>query len=116
MKKINEAEDIFLNIYSASSKVKTELNYETDFQFLVAVILSAQATDKMVNIVTEVFFKNVKNPSDVLKYNLAELENFFSKLNYFRNKSLSIQKCARMLVDKYDSIIPSDINEIQKLP
>lgn len=116
MKKVKESEEIFELIYDKSSKIKTELEYSTSFQFLVAVILSAQTTDKQVNITTKSFFEKVKNPEDVANFKLEELEKYFASLNYYKTKSKSILATAKMLIQDFQSIIPNDLEEIQKLP
>ena len=93
---------------------KTELEYSTDFQLLVAVILSAQATDKQVNKVTKSLFKKIKNPEDVLLMGIANLKKAVASVNYFNSKSKYIYETARKLVEIWK--IPDNLLEIQKLP
>lgn len=116
MKNNKQIEEIFEKIYSLFPNTKTELNYKTPFQFLIAVIMSAQTTDKQVNIATEEFFKKIKLPEDLISWKIEEIEKYFKSLNYFKNKSKSILETAKMLVKDYNSQIPNNLEQIQKLP
>ncbi|MDD2565327.1 MAG: endonuclease III [Candidatus Gracilibacteria bacterium] len=116
MKKVKESEEIFELIYTNSKKIKTELNYSTPFQFLIAVIMSAQTTDKQVNIATKDFFEKVKIPEDLVTWKLEDIEKYFKSLNYYKTKSKSILATAKLLTKDYKSIIPNSLEEIQKLP
>lgn len=93
---------------------KTELEYSTDFQLLVAVILSAQTTDKQVNKVTQSLFKEIKEPKDVLLMGISNLKKAVSSVNYFNSKSKYIYETARKLIEIWK--IPHDLIQIQKLP
>ena len=115
---------------------ETELNYSTPFQLLVAVILSAQTTDKQVNKVTSKFFDYVKNPQDVVNLWYEKREQMIKSVNYFRNKAKNIYKTAQILSEqkikknkspsfsilnfsifnKYDYIIPYKLEDLLKLP
>lgn len=116
LKTINESEFLFEKIFSIFPDTKTELNYNSSFQFLIAVILSAQATDKQVNIVTNDLFELIKEPIDLVSLELKQIENFTKSINYYKTKSKSIQWAAKILLEKFDSKIPNDINLIQELP
>ncbi|PJC56621.1 hypothetical protein CO024_02090 [Candidatus Gracilibacteria bacterium CG_4_9_14_0_2_um_filter_38_7] len=67
--------------------IRTELQYETPFQFLIAVILSAQTTDKQVNKITPAIFARVREPEDMAKISPKELEKMVSSVNFYRNKA-----------------------------
>lgn len=95
---------------------KIELDYETDFQLLVAVILSAQTTDKQVNKVTPSLFTKVREPEDMKHISLKEIENHIQYINFFRNKARFIKETGILLADKYDGKIPNDLAKIQELP
>lgn len=116
LKTIKESELIFEKIYSIYPDTKTELNYETSFQFLIAVIMSAQTTDKQVNIATRDFFEKVKIPEDLVSWKQEEVEKYFNTLNYYKTKSKSILETAKILVKDFHSQIPNDLQLIQKLP
>ena len=96
--------------------VKTQLYYKNPFELLVATILSAQCTDKQVNTVTKVLFKKLKTPKDFAKVPLEKLEELVRPTGFFRNKAKSIKNCASMLVENYDSAVPSRLDELVKLP
>ncbi len=113
MKK-NQIKYIFEYLKELYPDPKTELEYSTDFQLLVAVILSAQTTDKQVNKVTNSLFKKIKYPEDVLLMGIGKLKKAISSVNYFNSKSKYIYETARKLVEIWK--IPDDLVEIQKLP
>jgi endonuclease-3 len=95
---------------------ETELQYESSFQLLVAVILSAQCTDKRVNMITPVLFK--KYPTAV-KMAAATEEEIFSLIrscSYPNNKAKHLKAMSEMLVAEYNSELPDDVDELQKLP
>ncbi len=96
--------------------VKTQLYYKNPFELLVATILSAQCTDKQVNTVTKVLFEKLKTPKDFAKVPLEKLEQLIRPTGFFRNKAKSIKNCASMLVENYDSEVPSRLDELVKLP
>jgi endonuclease-3 len=95
---------------------KIELDYETPFQLLCAVILSAQTTDKQVNKITPPFFKKVKEARDVINIELDEIMEDLKYVNFFRNKSRFIKETGTILAEKYNGIIPDDLNLIQTFP
>jgi endonuclease-3 len=95
---------------------KIELDYETPFQLLCAVILSAQTTDKQVNKITPPFFKKVKEARDVINIELDEIMEDLKYVNFFRNKSRFIKETSTILAEKYNGIIPDDLNLIQTFP
>lgn len=93
-----------------------ELDFETPFQLMVAVIMSAQTTDIQVNKINKEFFKKLKNPEDVLVIWEENIKTEISKIWLHRNKSKFIYNAGKILAEKYNSNIPKDINELQKLP
>ena len=97
-------------------EVKTQLDYETPFQLLVATILSAQCTDKQVNRVTVGLFKKLSTPMDYQKAPLTTLENLIHSTGFFRNKARNIKNCAEMLMEKHDGEVPGNLAELVKLP
>lgn len=113
MKK-NQIKYIFEYLKELYPDPKTELEYSTDFQLLVAVILSAQTTDKQVNKVTNRLFKKIRYPEDVLLMGIGKFKKAISSVNYFNSKSKYIYETARKLAEIWK--IPDDLVEIQKLP
>ncbi len=95
---------------------KTELNYTTPIQLMVAVMLSAQCTDKLVNRVTETLFKKYTTPLDFARTKPAELTKEIASVSFFRTKARHIRAAAQILVDEYDGKVPNDPNKLQKLP
>lgn len=93
-----------------------ELNHSNPFELVIAVALSAQCTDALVNRVTEHLFQKYKTPEDYLSVPLEELENDIRSIGLYRNKAKNIQKMCRMLIDEYDREVPRDRDEMTKLP
>ncbi len=97
-------------------KPKSELRYKTKFQFLVAVILSAQATDKKVNEVTPKLFEKYKTACDFAKMSETELQDYINQISFFRNKAKNIIKTAKIICEKYKNRVPKTIDELVALP
>lgn len=95
---------------------KTELNFSTPFELLVATILSAQSTDKQVNKVTERLFKKYNKPEDFANLERSELEKEINSIGLYRNKSKYIIETSKILLDKYGGRVPVSRRELTKLP
>lgn len=93
-----------------------ELNHSNPFELVIAVALSAQCTDVLVNKVTKNLFQKYKTPEDYLSVQVEELENDIRSIGLYRNKAKNIQKLSRMLIDEYDRTVPRDRDELIKLP
>ncbi len=93
-----------------------ELNHSNPFELVIAVALSAQCTDVLVNKVTKNLFQKYKTPEDYLQVSLEELQNDIRSIGLFRNKAKNIQKLCKMLLDDYDGAVPNDRDELTKLP
>ena len=93
-----------------------ELNYSTPWELLVAVVLSAQCTDKRVNIVTSTLFKKYKTISDYASASPTEFENDIRSIGFFEVKAKYIQKSARILLEKFNGILPNTMAELITLP
>jgi len=100
----------------ADPDLKTELAYETPFQLMIAVILSAQTTDKQVNRITPALFSRVREPKDVIELPLSEMENFVKNVNFFRNKAKYIKQSGEMLARDFSGNIPDTLESLQRLP
>ena len=94
---------------------KCELEYETDYQLLVAVILSAQCTDKRVNLVTKELFKDYGSPQTMLKLTEQELEEKIHSCGFYRNKAKNILSMSKDLIERYDGHVPASVEELQTL-
>jgi len=99
----------------AYPKPKSELRYTTPFQFVVAVILSAQCTDKVVNRVTEKLFKKYKTVLDFARAKPRVFEKEISSITFFRNKTKSIISSAKTVVAKHGGIVPALYSELVEL-
>jgi len=97
-------------------EVKTQLDYQTPFQLLVATILSAQCTDKQVNRVTGGLFKKLSTPGDFRNAPLETIEGLIRSTGFFRNKARNIKNCAAKLMEEYQGEVPADLDQLVKLP
>jgi len=95
---------------------ETELQYANPFQLLTAVILSAQCTDKRVNQVTPGLFRRFPNPVTLAAAEPAEVFDYIRSCSYPNNKAKHLVGMAKMLVEKFNGIVPDDVDELQKLP
>jgi endonuclease-3 len=94
----------------------TELHYGNPFQLLIAVILSAQCTDKRINQVTPALFERFPTPATLAASTADEVFTFIRSVSYPNNKAKHLVGMAKMLVDVFNSEVPSDIDQLQKLP
>ena len=95
---------------------ETELNYSNPYELLVAVILSAQCTDKRINIVTPKLFEDFPTPGHLAVSHFDELFPYIKSVSYPNNKTKHLLGMAKMLVEDFNSTVPADIKELQKLP
>jgi endonuclease III len=93
-----------------------ELNHSNPFELIIAVSLSAQCTDALVNKVTAKLFEKYKTPEDYLNVSLEELQNDIRSIGLYRNKAKNIQNLCRIILDQYNGQIPADRDELIKLP
>lgn len=96
--------------------VKIALKYKTNFQLLVAVVLSAQTTDKKVNEITPALFAKYPTVDAFAKATPGEISKYVSSVNYYNNKAKHISGAARMLKEEFGGRLPKTIAEITKLP
>ena len=92
------------------------LDYATPLQLLVATILSAQATDKQINMITPKLFKKYKTAGDYANADLEELEQYIKSSGFYHNKAKNIKNCCKTLVEKFHSKVPKTMNELIELP
>jgi endonuclease-3 len=93
----------------------TELLYDNPYTLLVATILSAQATDKMVNKVTEKLFIVANNPIDMIKLGEIKLKEYIKSINYFNTKAKNIIKMSEQLVKNFNSQVPNNMDDLVSL-
>lgn len=107
---------IFSRWQAQNPKPTTELLYENNYQLLVAVILSAQSTDKAVNKVTEPIFQQIKTPYQMLALDLEYLTNALNKLGLHQQKAKFILNMSQQLVDKHQGQVPDSREALESLP
>ncbi len=115
MNKANR-EEFFRRLWEDNPEPKGELNYTNPYTLLVAVALSAQATDIGVNKATEKLFQIVSTPQDMLDLGEAGLKEHIKTIGLYNSKAKNVIKAAQMLVDNHDGIVPNDQAALEKLP
>jgi endonuclease-3 len=115
-KESQRAGQILKKLKKAYPKVESALQYQSPFELLISTILSAQCTDQRVNIVTETLFKKYKKPEDYIKVSNLELEKDIFSTGFYRQKTKSIKNCCSVLIEKYNGKVPSNFDELTKLP
>ena len=95
---------------------ESELNYGSTFELLVAVILSAQCTDKRVNMVTPALFEAYPTPQAMAEAAAEEIFPYISSISYPNNKARHLASMARMLCEEFGGEVPADLKELQRLP
>jgi endonuclease-3 len=95
---------------------ETELSYSTPFELLVSVILSAQCTDKRVNLITPALLRKYPGAREMAKATTGEIFEYIKSCSYPNNKSKHLKGMAEMLVEEFNEIVPSDIEQLQRLP
>lgn len=96
-------------------KPECALKYNTPFELLVAVILSAQCTDVRVNIVTSVMYKKVNTPGQFANLPVEEIEEMIKSTGFYRNKAKNIKLCSQQLLNEYNGEIPQEMDKLVKL-
>lgn len=103
--------------FSANMPIaETELHYDNRFHLLVAVILSAQCTDKRVNMITPPLFRDFPTPEVMAESTTDAIFEYIKSVSYPNNKAKSLLGAAKMIVEKYGGEIPSDFDELIKIP
>jgi len=114
---VKERYDRVIEWFSQAMPIaETELHYENPYQLLVAVILSAQCTDKRINIVTPPLFKAFPTPEAMAASSSEEIFEYIKSVSYPNNKARNLIGMARMLVNDFNGCVPSDIDSLTKLP
>jgi endonuclease-3 len=106
---------IIAGLQKAYPDAHCELNFSNPLELLIATILSAQCTDKRVNIVTAELFKKYKTAANYANAPLPELEEMVKTTGFFRNKAKNIQACCRALVEKHGGQVPRTMEELHAL-
>jgi len=111
-KEIEEIKALFLEHYPESL---TELNYSNIYELLIAVMLSAQCTDKRVNIITPALFEAYPSPIELANADLDELKSYLNTCSFFNNKAKNLIKMAQSVIENYNGEIPNERDELVKL-
>ncbi|RUM75854.1 MAG: endonuclease III [Sulfurovum sp.] len=111
-KEIGEIKALFLAHYPHSL---TELNYTNLYELLISVMLSAQCTDKRVNVITPALFKAYPDPISLANANLDEVKSYINTCSFFNNKAKNLIKMAQSVVENYKNEIPLERDELVKL-
>jgi endonuclease-3 len=107
----------FLNYFIHNfPEPETELHYSNPYELLVSVILSAQCTDKRVNMVTPPLFERFPDPESLAASNSEEVFTYIRSISYPNNKSKHLVGMARMLVEQFGSEVPASVDDLQKMP
>jgi endonuclease-3 len=116
MRKKERFEKVIAYFQEQMPTAETELHYSNPYELLVAVILSAQCTDKRVNIVTKDLFKRFPEAESLAAASSDEVFAYIRSISYPNNKAKHLVGMAKMLVDDFNNVVPADVKELQKLP
>ena len=114
MKKEN-ALKIVNNLKKAYPDATCSLDFETPFQLVVAVMLSAQCTDERVNKTTPALFKRCKTINDFANIDITELENIIHPCGFYKNKAKNIKLCAKQVLENFNGVVPNTMDELLTL-
>ena len=106
----------YSNLKKQNPDPKGELYYVNDYTLLIAVVLSAQATDIGVNKATRSLFKKIQSPKQMIELGEKELRNYIKTIGLFNSKAKNIIKLSHLLLDEYNGLVPEGRDELQRLP
>lgn len=110
---VNEILSVFDEMFP---NAECELNHTNSFELIVAVALSAQTTDKSVNIITKDLFNKYKCPQDFVDTDILEIEQDLKRLGLYKNKSKNLKKMCELLINNFGGKVPSSQIELESLP
>lgn len=108
--------EIFTRFKAANPHPTTELEYGSPFELLIAVVLSAQATDRSVNLATQKLFSMANTPAKILALGEAGLQDHIKRIGLYRTKAKNILATCAMLIQHYDGKVPQTREQLEKLP
>lgn len=108
--------EIFRRLQAANPNPTTELKYRTPYELLVAVVLSAQATDKSVNQATAELFRNANTPEGIVKLGVAGLEGYIKRIGLYRGKAKNIVALSQILLEEHQGEVPQTRAALERLP
>ena len=115
--KLQQKYDAFVAYFEEHMPVaESELHYDNPYQLLVAVILSAQCTDKRVNMTTPALFQRFPTPQNMADASVEEIYTYIKSISYPNNKAKNLHGMAQTLVSDFNGIVPDNLDDLQKLP
>lgn len=108
--------EIFTRLQRENPNPETELNYSNPFELLVAVVLSAQATDKSVNKATDKLYPIANTPESILKLGVDGLKKYIKTIGLYNSKAENVIKLCQQLIEKHNSKVPETREELEALP
>lgn len=112
----NGINEIIQRLKNNYPEAKTTLSHKSPFELLMSTILSAQTTDKAVNLVTPELFKRYPTAEKMARARLSSIERIIKSLGFFHNKAKSLKNCSKMLVEDFGGEVPKTMDEMTKLP
>lgn len=112
----NKRSEIFQKLKAQNPKPTTELEYTNPFELLIAVVLSAQATDVGVNKATKKLFSVANTPQAIVALGREGLKQYIRTIGLYNTKANNILKTCKLLIEEFDSQVPADRNSLEKLP
>lgn len=116
MKEKKRIEKILGILKTQYPDVKTQLDHKNPFELLIATILSAQCTDRQVNLTTPALFSEFPDPYSMMKADIADIERLVKSTGFYHNKAKNIKNCASVLVEKFDGEVPRTLDALVSLP
>ncbi len=110
------AKAIYRQLTKSYPNVRCELDYNSAFQLLVATVLSAQCTDKRVNLTTPALFKKYPNPKKMAKADLKDIQRLVKSTGFFRAKAKNIKALSNKIMEDFDGDVPSNLEDLITLP
>ena len=107
---------IFSILKTSNPKPTTELNYRSNFELLVAVVLSAQATDVSVNKATAELYKIANTPEQILKLGVSKLKNHIKNIGLYNSKAKNVINLSKILLEQHQGIVPDNREQLEALP
>jgi endonuclease III len=114
--KTSTAEKIFCALAENIPHPRTELSYASNFELLIAVLLSARTTDKSVNKATAALFKAANTPEKILQLGVSQVKKYIKTLGFYNTKAANVIKTCKILVEKFNAKIPHTREELESLP
>jgi len=109
---LSQISSLFEALAAQYQDAQIELNYHTPYQLLIAVVLSAQSTDRSVNKVTHTLFETLKKPQDMSLYTLEEIQGKIATLGLFKQKAYALQTLSQQLIVRHHGVIPESFSDL----